>query len=491
MFVLNLMWLQFGCESEKTVPNTEESYEVLWYWNDTLVEDTIISMPTIRQYLEDGSGVLSALHPSGESLVLEVESSPEWITVEDINSVAPGEADTAFRLFWDRTTAQGSHTGILSFIQGDGTLRELSIEGRVDPYIQLNRQSLPELYQSVQNTVDELSLVGAAVAVVEGQDIVFLEGFGFANLEEETPVDPEKHLFRWASVAKGMAGVLALQLVEEGRLDMDVSIGEYYSYYSVPAHYLPVGWTDASSAVLLPDAGNDIHMRHLLSHTSCIQHYSNGLVDPVPPLSLLQDPMENTGMEWALEFWVEAPLICIPDSQFNYSTFGYNLAGVVLEGVTATPYGDLVTERISSVVDATTILPDLNWAPEPNRVTGYFLSDGEIVQDDDTDVSWKLAAGGFNSTPEDFARYCAGLMGEVLLTSEQKESELWFPQPNAGSYALGFDTEGDAVFHSGSQESTKTAFWIDKNARRCIIAMTNSTWVNPWDLVQSALNALD
>jgi CubicO group peptidase (beta-lactamase class C family) len=68
-----------------------------------------------------------------------------------------------------------------------------------------------------------------------------------------------------------------------------------------------------------------------LGHLAGIQHYSNGVGDPAPPDDLTASPKTNTGIQWAGDYFIFNPIIAIPDTQYNYSTFGFNLIGMIIE----------------------------------------------------------------------------------------------------------------------------------------------------------------
>ena len=121
---------------------------------------------------------------------------------------------------------------------------------------------------------------------------------------------------------------------------------------------------------------------------------------------------------------------------------------------------------------------------------GYKKPSDGVQVEVDQDVSWKLAGGGFHSTPEDFAKYCAGLMGEELITSQEKQNILWNPPENAEGYGLGFNVFPNLITHSGSQQSALTALKIYRSSNTCVVVMLNSRWGSPWDMVNAVYDSL-
>jgi len=75
--------------------------------------------------------------------------------------------------------------------------------------------------------INQNRIPGAVISVVHNGDILFSKGYGYANLEEGTPVNPETTLFRPGSVSKLITWTAVMQLVEQGKLDLDEDINRY------------------------------------------------------------------------------------------------------------------------------------------------------------------------------------------------------------------------------------------------------------------------
>src|SRR5688500_3725849 len=92
---------------------------------------------------------------------------------------------------------------------------------------------------------------GAVVVFVSGGEVAVARGCGVADLESRRPVGPERTIFRIASVSKVVTATAALQLVEQGRLDLAKDVNAYLKSF----------W-------LAPDRGSPITLHHLLTHTA-------------------------------------------------------------------------------------------------------------------------------------------------------------------------------------------------------------------------------
>ncbi len=108
---------------------------------------------------------------------------------------------------------------------------------------------------AVRQQMEEQDLAGVAIGWLSDGKLVLTRGYGLADRTENTPVTSET-VFNWASNSKPLAAVLAMQLAEAGRLDLDVDIRNYVPQF--------------------PKKEYVITTRHLLSHQSGIPHYRNG-----------------------------------------------------------------------------------------------------------------------------------------------------------------------------------------------------------------------
>ena len=82
--------------------------------------------------------------------------------------------------------------------------------------------------------MDEMNIPGAAIVVVQDGAIILSKGYGFADLEQQIPVDPAKTIMRFASTSKLFTATAAMQLVEEGLIDLDADVNQYLTGVQLP-----------------------------------------------------------------------------------------------------------------------------------------------------------------------------------------------------------------------------------------------------------------
>lgn len=161
---------------------------------------------------------------------------------------------------------------------------------------------------------------GANLAVVKDSRLFFAKGYGYANLERRTPVVANQTLFRVGSIAKLFTWTAVMQLVEQGRLDLDADINSYLGEVIIPATY-PV----------------PITLAHLLTHTAGFEDRQLGITvsspdDLVPLGSYLAGAMPAR--------------VFPPGTVTAYSNYGTTLAGYIVERVSGEPFAQYVQQHI-------------------------------------------------------------------------------------------------------------------------------------------------
>jgi CubicO group peptidase (beta-lactamase class C family) len=166
----------------------------------------------------------------------------------------------------------------------------------------------------------EQRIPGASLAVVKDGRLLFSKGYGYANLEQRTPVVADQTLFRVGSVAKLLTWTAVMQLVELGKLDLHADVNSYLAEFQIPATY-PA----------------PITLEHLLTHTAGFEDQQLGITvaseaELVPLGSYLAATMPAR--------------VAPPGVVTAYSNYGAALAGYVVERVSGEPFAQYVQRHI-------------------------------------------------------------------------------------------------------------------------------------------------
>lgn len=179
----------------------------------------------------------------------------------------------------------------------------------------------------IREKIDEFQIPNLTVSVVSGGEVIFAKGYGYADYETKTPVDPEKTLFRIGSTSKLFTWTAVMQLVEQGKLDLDTDINEYLDF-EIPN-------------TLEYKRGNNqtepITIRHLMSHTPGFEDYMSDV------FSISEDHLVPLG-QYVRE--QRPKMVFTPGEVPAYSNYGTSLAGYIVEVVSGIPFADYVEQNI-------------------------------------------------------------------------------------------------------------------------------------------------
>jgi len=265
-------------------------------------------------------------------------------------------------------------------------------------------------------------------------DFMWTKGFGYADLENKVPATA-KSAYRLASNTKSMTAVAILQLMEEGKVDLDAEVQVYVPYF--PRKRWPVT------------------VRHLLGHLGGISHYKD--YDVEGHIKVHKDTKE------ALAIFANFDLVAQPGTKFNYSSYGYNLLGAVIEGAAKQSYRDYLQKNLWEPLGMSETYVDNPNEMLPNRVGGYRLIDGKLKNSEYVDISSRFAAGGTRSTVVDLLKYAKGLSSEKVLSHESIDlmyTSMVTEDGHFTDYGMGWvvtPVNGRFhVYHTGGQPETRT-----------------------------------
>jgi len=296
----------------------------------------------------------------------------------------------------------------------------------------------------------EQGVVGMRVAVLERGVVAFHAGFGYADREKQLAVGSDT-LFRLGSISKPVTAAIAMQLVEEGRLELDRDVRDF---------------APAARGKLAP-----ITLRQLLSHTSGIRHYDRDHVDNSTKLRTTRE---------ALELFVDDPLLFTPGEKYSYSTHAYTLVVHAIESAAKQPFERLVAERIAKKGAASLSCERLrDDKPQRSQLYDKVVGQLALLQLVREDNSWKYGGGGIESTALDLARF-GDLMLHDKLVKRSTRDVMWAPTKLAdgelSNYGLGWNVrpKRKVVQHGGSQQGCSSALLIDVEGERVIAVLTNT-----------------
>lgn len=298
-------------------------------------------------------------------------------------------------------------------------------------------EAISQFEEFVEVRMIQDKVPGLSVAFKRG-DFTWAKGFGYSDLENKVPAKPES-AYRLASITKSITATAVLKLVEEGKIDLEAEVQTY-----VPG---------------FPRKKWPVTVRLLLGHLGGISHYKN--YDVEGRIKVHKDTIE------ALAIFQDFDLVAEPGTQYNYSSYGYNLLGAVVEGASGESYGSYIQKHIFEPLGMTHSRLDDPMDLIPHRVRGYRIINGEIKNSEYVDVSSRFAGGGTRSTVVDLLKYASGIMDKKILKEETWDMMFTSMTTREGrftGYGMGWRVrpwKGHfQVSHGGSQPETRTHILI-------------------------------
>jgi CubicO group peptidase (beta-lactamase class C family) len=278
--------------------------------------------------------------------------------------------------------------------------------------------------QLARATLTGQNYPGLSVAVGVGGDIVWAEGFGFADLEKRVPVAPGMR-FRIGGASMPLTSAAVGLLLEKDRLHLDAEIQTY-----VPA---------------FPEKQWPVTLRQLMAHMAGVRRDGD---DEEP---LFSQRCEKT-LD-ALPRFAERPLEFEPGTRREYSTLGWILVSAAVEAAAKEPFFTFMREQIFKPLGMSDTTPDSATEPIPDRALFYFpqfAADNRYGHDLVREGSYACLSGAaaFLSTPSDLVRFGQAINSGTLLQPATVKT-LQAPQRllsgEETGYGLGWDLEPASI----------------------------------------------
>ena len=289
---------------------------------------------------------------------------------------------------------------------------------------------------SIDALMAEQQIPGLTAAVLVDGQIVWSEGFGWADVENHVPVTPLTKM-RVGSVSKSMTGAALGVLLDRGQIDLDAPVQQY-----VPS---------------FPEKRARISTRQVAGHIAGIRHYRGNefLID------------ENyDSVDEGLAIFAEDSLLFEPGARFQYSSYGWNLVSAVVEGAAGQAFLPFMRESVFRPLGLRHTVADHTDSLITYRTAFYSVEDGVLTNAPYVDNSYKWAGGGFLSTAEDLVRFGDAMINGPFFTPATRDELFTSLRTNSGErtgYGMGFFVGTDeagrrTVGHSGGSVGGTTQF---------------------------------
>ena len=311
--------------------------------------------------------------------------------------------------------------------------------------------------QYIATQMNELGIPGMALGVIQDGQIVHLQGFGTADSSGRT-VTPQTP-FHIGSVTKSFTALAVMQLVEEGKIDLDAPVETYLPWFEL---------ADKEAAARLT-------VRNLLNHATGIS-----TKDGNEAFTSQED------LETRIRDLSSLKLSALVGERYQYSNLNYDIAGLIVEKVSGQSYADYVEEHIFQPLDMRH-----SYASEADALAGgvseghLFVLGRAMPVPRDMPPS-HLPSGYLIASVEDLSQYAVahlndGRFGDVQILSAEGMNELHKPAIAKGpsnDYAMGWVVDPldgvQILWHDGSEGRNYAVIILMPDSDSGIIILANA-----------------
>jgi CubicO group peptidase (beta-lactamase class C family) len=310
--------------------------------------------------------------------------------------------------------------------------------------------------------LERSDIAGASVLVMKDGEVLLQKGYGFSEMKSKQPVDPASTIFRLASISKLFTWIAAMQLVEQGKLDLDVDIGRYLDF--------PI---KSNSGIAAP-----ITLRNLMTHTGGFEETGRNIIvtGDAHYLELRDFLIQN-----------QPHRLFAPGTVAAYSNYGVGLGSYIVQRVSGEPFEQYVAEHIFSPLG----MSHSTFFQPPPKALENLPSQGYPSNTRQPAVGFErfspVGAGGLSSTAADMGRFGQALLngGELdghRILQPETLGTMWKPQFRASDelppLGLGFyqvwRNDLKWIGHQGDLVAFHSLFFVEPRNKLLLFISYNS-----------------
>jgi CubicO group peptidase (beta-lactamase class C family) len=269
-----------------------------------------------------------------------------------------------------------------------------------------------EIDDYIKEQMNDRRIPGLQLAIVKDNKIVKTANYGLANIQDSVTVS-DKTVFTINSMTKAFTGVAIMQLLEQGKLNIDVGISEYLTE--------------------LPEAWRSLTIKQLMSHTSGLP----------PILGNWAGLLGSQDFDTAWEMVKQNPMVFKADTRFKYNQTGFVLLGKIINKLSGMPFAEFITKNQLNKVGMIKTA-DAGFAHYetvvPNQARAYtYAKTGQL-----TNLSADFApplrtTAGMTSSAKELAQWVIALQTNKLFEKSDSLKKLWEPNILADGKTAGFN----------------------------------------------------
>jgi CubicO group peptidase (beta-lactamase class C family) len=324
------------------------------------------------------------------------------------------------------------------------------------------KQFVTELDQKIPQLLNDFSVPGTAIAIIENGAIILQKGYGYSNVDRKTRVTTTTG-FNIGSISKTITAWGVMKLVQDGKIDLDAPAEKYLTRW-----HLPKSEFDA----------NTVTIRRLLSHTAGLSLHGYPGWSPKDKLPTIEESLDgiNNGPG-------RVEMIMEPGTKWKYSGGGFSILQLIIEEVTGQKFEDYMQVEILNPL----AMMHSSYTIDDKILKASSLEHNNFGDVIDFELFTAQAAAGLHTTIEDFTKFALASLyidkknpkNQHILTAATLEEMMEPAKASNGSYGLGYQVdainETSIVLrgHGGANTGWHALFMVDPVTNDGFIMITN------------------
>lgn len=202
-----------------------------------------------------------------------------------------------------------------------------------------------KLDQYIQENLDRQKIPGFTIAITRNDSVIYTRAFGYTNVDTKQPMKPE-NVFHWASVSKTFVATAIMQLVEQGKINLDEKLVTYLPYFRQQDPYY-----------------KNITIRQMLNHTSGIGDVDDYEWD--------KPQYDSLALERFVKSIANDKMVFAPGTDLKYSNTAYETLGDVIAKVSGMSFETYVRKNIFDPLEMKTSSFLYQEIPDSLKVSGH------------------------------------------------------------------------------------------------------------------------
>ena len=252
-------------------------------------------------------------------------------------------------------------------------------------------QGFEKVDRVLEKLVRKKKVPGIAITITKNGNTQYSKGYGFANLDEKSPINPAITIFRVGSVSKPIAATGLAKMVAKNQIKLSDSIYKCVSYF--------------------PKKDFDFTIKQLGGHLAGIRNYKGNEFMNNKPLTIKE----------GVALFEKDSLLFQPGKGYSYTSYSWNLLSLAMQEVAQKPFESIVKDEVLTPLGLSSTFPDKQQEMANKAVFYRKKSRRNFIEATPVHNFFKLAGGGYLSTSEDVAKLGNAYLTDDFLSEQVKE----------------------------------------------------------------------